>query len=543
VLLAGSVASKAMRFATDVILGRVLGPAAFGVVAAAMSVTFILTAAAQLGVDRGVLRFGSVHESAGLTDTSRRLARRALMIPVGLGLVLTALVAAFREPLARWLFRGEIDPWVLVAFTAGVPVLGFLTVLQSAARAARRYRVDTLVGEVVRNGLILVLTAVLLLAGWRLWGAAAGFTGGMLLSCGVGWWLYGLGAGRRRRTAASPAQPTPASSGEGFRALLRVSLPLALVSSAGLLINELDKVMLAMLREPAEAGLYNAAFRLARQVNLLLPSLMASLSPWIAPLIAQARLGDLRDLYRRVNRWATAVAASAVLISVVFARELLTLFGPAFAEAAPTLSLVALGQFALAASAGAAIILQLSGHERVELRIQTLALALNVALNLALIPRFGAEGAAAATLAVHAGASGLRLREARRVVGVLPWDRGTVRMLGGALGAAAAGAALGLAARAIGAPVGAVVAAAAAGGLAGWAVFIALGGLDAGDAALLRIPRLGRSAAEAMRPASAVIADVPGMGSRRAAEHAAGRARRRAGNRERPRRRSTGKDG
>ncbi|HMB68384.1 MAG TPA: oligosaccharide flippase family protein, partial [bacterium] len=116
ILLAGSVASKAMRFTTDVILGRVLGPAAFGLVAAAMSLAYILTRVAQLGVDRGVLRFVSVHETAGDREASRRLAMRALLVPVGLGLTLTAAVAVLREPLARILFRGQIDPWVLVLF-------------------------------------------------------------------------------------------------------------------------------------------------------------------------------------------------------------------------------------------------------------------------------------------------------------------------------------------------------------------------------------------------------------------------------------------
>jgi O-antigen/teichoic acid export membrane protein len=247
----------------------------------------------------------------------------------------------------------------------------------------------------------------------------------------------------------------------------------------------------------------------------------------VAPLIAQARLGDLRDLYRRVNRWALAVATSAVLACVVFARELLALFGPGFAAAAPTLTLVALGQLAVAASAGAAMILQFSGRERVELRIQMLALAFNVALNLALIPRFGAEGAAVATLAVHFVAMNLRIREARNVVGAVPWDRGTARMLGGALVSAAAATALGLAARFLGAPGGVVVAAAATGGAAGWIVFLALGGVEEGDAALLRLPGSRRAAEKPERPVSAVIADVPGVGSRRAAEHVARRAKRR----------------
>ncbi|HMB71682.1 MAG TPA: hypothetical protein VKU85_20390 [bacterium] len=101
-------------------------------------------------------------------------------------------------------------------------------------------------------------------------------------------------------------------------------------------------------------------------------------------------------------------------------------------------------------------------------------------------------------------------------------------MLGGALLSAVAAVALGLTARLLDAPVGFVVAAAGAGGVTGWIVFLASGGVEEGDSALLRLPGSRRDAAAPKRPMSAVIPDVPGIGSRRAAEHVAARAKRKA---------------
>jgi len=466
VLLAGTTASKVLHFATDVLVSRVLGVVAFGVVSASMSVVFILGEVCQLGIQRGVLRIASLRHGRGEGGSDARLLRKALAIPLGLGAMAVAIVALVRRPLTTALFGDAVDPWLLVLFSLAIPLGGVVSVLQFAARAERRFRVDALVGEILRLGLPLAAIAGLLALGFGLWGVAAGLVAGLAATSVAGARLVVRSGGH--------GEPEPIGP------LLRVALPLALASSAVLLMNELDKVLLAVFREEREVGLYNAAFRLSRQANFLLPALTGALAPWVAPMIAAGRIEELRDLYRRTTGWTLAFGLSVFGLLAGFAPAFLAVFGAGFPDAGPLLIVLTAGQLVIAAAGGAAMVLQFSGAERRESKNALVGLGTNVVLDVALIPRFGAMGAAAATAAALALLSALRVVQARAVVGVLPYGAVTGHALRGAAASLIAAAAGGGLARLAGASPLVVAGAAAAGWLGGWGAFLVLrrGGLS-----------------------------------------------------------------
>ncbi|MGQ0719944.1 MAG: oligosaccharide flippase family protein [Candidatus Eiseniibacteriota bacterium] len=481
VLLLGTLGSKALRLAGDLVVGRLLGPAAFGVVAASTSLVSILTEVCQLGVHRGVLRFSSVLESRGEAGRSRALARRALVVPLAGGLVAVAAAILVREPLTRALFGDDVDPWLLPVFALAIPLGGAVTVLQFAARAAKRFRADAVVGEGLRLGLPLAATCVLIGLGWGLWGVAWGLVAGLFAAAALGWAVLARGG---------PGEP-PASAPQAERLgeVLRVALPLALASSAVLLMNELDKVLLAVFRPEEDVGRYNAAFRISRQANLLLPALTGSIAPWVAPLLAEGREEELRDLYRRTTQWTLAAGLPVFAVLVLFAPQFLALFGPSFVEGGALLIVLALGQLVIAVAGSAAMVLQLSGRERLELRNGAMALGLNLTMNLVLIPAHGAMGAAAATATSLSFLSVIRVVQARRVLGTVPWSGATSGALRMSFVAAAGGALAGFAAGALSASAPVIALAACAGLITGALAFVALVGLDAADAAVLPVPR------------------------------------------------------
>jgi O-antigen/teichoic acid export membrane protein len=75
----------------------------------------------------------------------------------------------------------------------------------------------------------------------------------------------------------------------------------------------------------------------------------------------------------------------------------LGLFGPEFAAGYPLLFILVIGIIARATVGPAESVLTMSGHHNVCVLIYSVSLALNVALNLTLIPRHGLAGAAWAT--------------------------------------------------------------------------------------------------------------------------------------------------
>jgi O-antigen/teichoic acid export membrane protein len=274
-----------------------------------------------------------------------------------------------------------------------------------------------------------------------------------------------------------------------FSHLLRVSLPLALASASILLMNELDKVMLAAFRPEEEVGLYTAAFRIARQVILILPALNAAISPSVAPLLAAGKREELAELYRGLTRWSIAAGASAALLFITFGADFLRFFGPEYTAGTGILTVLSLGYFVVAVAGNAGIVLQFSGREKLELTNGLIVTALNVTLNCALIPAYGAPGAAFATLASLTLVATRRIVQVRRVLGVGTFDRGTARALLVAAVGTALAAAMHFVADRLGAPapVRAMTVLAAMAGV--WVVALRIKGVTAAEAALLRLPK------------------------------------------------------
>jgi O-antigen/teichoic acid export membrane protein len=274
-----------------------------------------------------------------------------------------------------------------------------------------------------------------------------------------------------------------------LRRFVGTAVPLAFASASIHLMNELDKVMLAIFRPESEVGIYNAAFRISRQTILLLPALNAAISPWVAPLLADGRIDDLRRLYRQTTKWSLAAGWSAGLLFVVFARDCLSLFGPAYLVGATTLMLLSAGQALNAAVGNAGVVLQFSGNERTEFRIGAWGIVANVVLNLLLIPRFGASGAAVATIASLLLIALWRILCVRQVLGCFPYDRETIHVIVGGLLAIAVAWGLRTIALALGAPVLVGLAAGVAGMAGTWIVLLRAVGIGEDEAALLKLPR------------------------------------------------------
>jgi O-antigen/teichoic acid export membrane protein len=168
---------------------------------------------------------------------------------------------------------------------------------------------------------------------------------------------------------------------------------------SGAVLNErLDVLMVTALAGLEPAGLYAAAARLA----LVLAMAFAGLSGHLAPKLAAAWSTGDRAAAAATLREASPTGTVAIgvlgLVILAFASPLLSLFGPEYREAAAALRILTLAQWAVAAFGLTGALVVLSGHERVALVATGASLAVNAALNLALVPHLGATGAALATL-------------------------------------------------------------------------------------------------------------------------------------------------
>ena len=191
---------------------------------------------------------------------------------------------------------------------------------------------------------------------------------------------------RMRRSSDRPG-PVP---------LLREGVVLGLAALASVVYFRIDSIMLGILADEKAVGMYCAAYRFM-EATFIVPAMLTSA---IFPRLAKAT-GSSATL-RMAALGLAALASIATVVTYVAAAPLIgALYGTAYVRAGRTLEVLA---FTIAPVYVGFLLTQAMiafEQQNAYLRLTAMGVALNVALNLLLIPGHREVGAAIATLATE----------------------------------------------------------------------------------------------------------------------------------------------
>jgi O-antigen/teichoic acid export membrane protein len=417
------------------LLVRGLGDEGFGRWSTLLAVIGLLSYFGDLGLDRVAVERAAAQPAQAPSWLGALLSLRlALAIPVTLAAVAICL----------WLSEDATMRVAALCLGALVPTSAI-----SAARVVFQLQVRNAVsvGFEVANGILWAAAVTLIaLADGGLAAFAAAFAGVSLVVSLV------------QLALALRAAPVSWRGGPGgWGTLLRLGVPIGIGGLLTVGYGYVDQVIVFEISGAREAGLYGAVYRIYERVQFLPAALMTTLFP----IFVAARATDparVRRLFRLAFDALVLLSLPALTITLAGPEPIVRLlFGAEFADSAPALP-VLMATFVLV-SVGylAGYLIIAYGLQRRFVVIGAIALVLNVAANLALVPSGGFMAAAWITLGTELLVASWTVALVCREVGVRPpW--GSVGRV--AVVAAAAGAA-GWGMRHAGAPVGAWVPASA----------------------------------------------------------------------------------
>jgi O-antigen/teichoic acid export membrane protein/Mrp family chromosome partitioning ATPase len=376
-----------------------------------------------------------------------------------------------------------------------LPTTAFTHAALAATQGYRTMKPFALIGLIFEPVARLGLVALLLLAG-------AGLPGVMVALLASNLAAAVLAARALRRVMGPPTAPARYRPRE-LLAFSTVSW-LAGLASHGLLWA--DVLLLGILGNSGQVGVYNVAVRLVHLATFVMVPINAAFAPRIADLYHRGRTDSLRRTYALAGSWIIRLSLPAFVLLLVFPRDLLAFFGPGFAIGASVTVILAVGKFVDAATGPCGMVLNMSGRPRLNLLNNSAGLVLNITLNLVLIPRYGIVGSAVAWAVSLCLINIARVLQVWLELRMLPFEAATARgLLAGALALVAAVVVRVMVDRPAQLPVGAMVVAVVYLGA------LLLQGLTAEDRlvarALLR-RRPAPSLAEAYSPAGALSGSV-----------------------------------
>lgn len=381
-----------LGYVTHLWIGRVLGPAPYGIYGIVLSVQSIVGLILTLGVPVAVSRFVARHE-----DQAQSILKQTLRLQAGVALVV-AIVTLLLAPLVAHVL-GDDSLRNLIRFVALVIFLqAFYTIFAQFFSGLHRFNRQAALTSLY--AVIKLLGAISLIYFIGVYGAFAGFAIGGIAAAVLGWvWTRKIGGGAR-----STIPTRSFLSFAGLYVLILTSLQL---------VMSLDLFMVkAFLQDNELAGFYNASTTIARIPYMLLQGLAYVLLPSVSALTKPGQSHDTAAAFIRDSlRYLIALIVPAVALSAATSKGLITLFySQAYIPAAASLTILIIGLGALAFYLLLANIVVGAGRAKVGLSITLGMVALSAVLGTMLIPRFGLMGAAWQTsITGLAGLAGLAL--------------------------------------------------------------------------------------------------------------------------------------
>jgi O-antigen/teichoic acid export membrane protein len=384
VVFATRIFTTALAIFNGFLLARLLGPAAKGETYLVTLPPTTIMVLIQFGLPVAFSYFAGRSRTEGLV-------RQAIILTGVLSAISLAITVAILPLLTDTFLRGP-DPILIVFGLCALPILlleTFATSIAIARKAVLPYAVACFVYSVGATILVIVLVGVL---GLGVPGAVTAF----VLYSLIGTSGYVLVA--RRATAANPVH-----IGVRYSELFRYGLPMYAGSVTMFFSKRADVFLLAaMLADPAvPLGNYSIAVTMAEMVFFF----SGSVESVYLPHVAGSSREDSDRHVAAVSRITLLLTATSALALVPIGTAMVNLLLPAFDQALPALDVLLPGVVSL--SVGKVVGSYVAGLGRtVALSVINVGgFALNIVLNLVLIPRYGIVGAAVASLVSYTATS------------------------------------------------------------------------------------------------------------------------------------------
>jgi O-antigen/teichoic acid export membrane protein len=371
-----------------------IGDEGYGTFMLAQTIMMVSVMVARMGVDTVLLRWISSLRANGNEDLVPSVFNQGLRFVLPVSLLLTLIFWGLAPWLGELLFEAPDASLYLRWITLGILPMSLIFLSSEALRGLKEVEWAMLLRNVVPFGVGAIIVYFFHASGDPM-DPIRGFLIGLLLACMLGLAVWGKRSGWNGRRIEEGSY--------GLKRMLVTGLPLLFSGSMFFIMNHLDLLMLGYFMQDADVGDYSAAMRVANLCNVALFAVNMIAAPKFAEKYASGDLDGLDRIVRRATQMVFAVVFPLVLIIVLFAGPILHLFGPDFQEGRSALYLLALGKFLNAASGSVMYLLQMTGRERVGLWILSVAALGNVVMNLLLIPAWGIDGAAMASMIAIGG--------------------------------------------------------------------------------------------------------------------------------------------
>ena len=361
----------------------------YGLLYTVISVVGVASMFATLGLPSSAARYVAEYSEIDASQVPQIL-RVSVLFVFGFGLLTALVLTVFNSQIAALVDESAVAPLLFVA-AVYVVFESLHKYLTGIFQGLNEIALSAAINAIAQIGRLCFVIA-LVLVGWGVWGALAGYLLGFALSVTIGGYLLYT---RFYRTLSTASEIE-----EGLvRRILEYSVPLTATRGATVIDKKIDTILVTAL-----AGLTPAAFyTVAKQVSEACVAPASSLGYTISPAFGEEKAGDRLERAARLYEYSlehVLIFYIPATVGLVLVAEptMRHVFGQEYLGATPVVQVYSLFILANAINKITTDSLDYLGRARIRAIFKGGMAVGNVSLNLLLIPIYGAAGAAVASV-------------------------------------------------------------------------------------------------------------------------------------------------
>ena len=418
------VASYFLGYVFRLLIARELGVASYGLVYAIISLFGIFSILMSLGLESALIKYIAQFRVENRLEKIKGSILIVLFSKILLSILVCGALILFSDRLSIDYFNTSgmsITPsevsLLIKIYAAGIIFSAVTTTLKVSLQGFQSMKYYSSV-NFVKSVIVLLVTVFLFSLGFREMAPILGFTLAFIVFLPL---IYFPLLVRKvfpefLRVRAELTKPLA-------KKLFLFGVPVVFTGLAAIIFGYTDTLILTYFRPLEEVGLYNAAFPTMKIIGVIGTALASVVFPVSSELWARRGGEQLSKGLGMLYKYVLIFVFPIALLMFLFPELILgVLFGGEFRAAGGVLRILALGYFLHALTGVNTSTLSGIGEPKEVSKIMLSGAAVNLVLNLILIPVYGMEGAAFSTLIAFILIFILSVVKIRRRISfVIPW--------------------------------------------------------------------------------------------------------------------------
>lgn len=387
------ITGMVVGYLLTIIVTKSSGSEAWGNYALAYSVLQIFSILAKTGVDTASIRFISEFHSKGENSKMKDYYFKALSIVCVTSIFFSALLYFLSPFIAAYIFHKPYFEIFLKIVALGIIPQTIIDLHAEMFKGMKKPGIfaffrftSTHISTILFIGFILLFSSQNIDGYLAMKATTIGLWFASIVAM-ILWFVNG-------KFFSLPSEPSMSR-----KQILIVSGPMMISMSILMIMGFTDTLMLgSLLKNTSSLGIYNVASKISTTIALALMAVNSVSTPRYAEYYSNNQLDKVRKVVKQSTKLIFWVSFPLCLVCIIFPITILNIFGEEFGIGTTALILLTIGRFISSICGSVGYLLQMTGHQKIMQNIILISLIISIGLNYFLIPIYGINGAAFATM-------------------------------------------------------------------------------------------------------------------------------------------------